>query len=365
LAKSKKISVMVSSRCKTDIKFKDKSSNLTEVRKELKKQLEAATFLDQNILEVWINETAPPSEGTSDSWDTCLRQVDDADIVLVLYNGDAGWTATDSGIGICHAELERALVQAPAKVWLITLNPMVTSTKETDVRFRDYVTINSLFTNAVTTGEEVIAKAKETLAAAVVHQVGLGLREAKKGRYHLGAALDWTRLDFENRKSSMEKILTEALGGAKQGLVNINGTNILFKVHAIPDTFATAEARELVGRPFLIDYKSIGTMPLKKAGNEGPVHLIGVHKTMTESQARTFIGHPNVILVNAPFGFYLADRIDHSQTIIVTECRDETSTRNGVQRCMDWLNKSGEKSNIIDRATKRKLIIQEIAKHQS
>lgn len=178
------------------------------------------------------------------------------------------------------------------------------------------------------------------MAAGIVHQVGLGLREAKKGKYHLGAALDWTRLDFENRKQTMEKVIAEALGSKKSGLVAIDKVKVVFVVHAIPDSFSTAEAREMVGRPFLVDYRMVDAAPLKNAANHGPVHLIGVHKSMTESQARTFIGHPNVILVNAPFGFYLADRIDHSQTLVVTECRDETSTRHGVQRCMDWLNQS-------------------------
>jgi hypothetical protein len=363
VATSKKISVMLSSRCRDNISFGGKTSTLTDVRTELKNQLEKSKFLDHLILDVWINELTPAQEGSTDSWDACLEQIDDADIVIVLYNGNAGWSVSPTGIGICHAELERALAQAPAKVRLIALDPLTASPTDKDQRFRDYIDAQSLFRSSASTGEDLIKVTKEVLAAAIVNQVGLGLREAKKGKYHLGAALDWTRLDFENRKASMEKVITETLGG-KANIIKLDKKNILFSVHAIPDAFSTSEAREMAGRPFLLDYKLVNDVPLSKAANHGPVHIIGVHKSMTESQARTFVGHPNIILVNAPFGFYLADRIDHSQTLIVTECRDETSTRHGVQRCMDWLMQSGEAEKIAVRAEKRKQILIEIAKHQ-
>lgn len=143
MATSKKISIMISSRCNDSISYDGKASTLSVVRKELKKELEKSKFLDQLILDVWINELAPADEGSTDSWDTCLREIDDADIVLVIYNGNAGWTVLPTGIGICHAELERALAQAPAKVRLIALNPLTTPPTDADTRFRDYVNTQS------------------------------------------------------------------------------------------------------------------------------------------------------------------------------------------------------------------------------
>lgn len=362
----KKIRVMISSRCNDPISYKGVPGTLTDVRKEIKRILETSKFLEHQLLEVWINELAPAEEGTKDSWDLCLQQIDDADIVIVLYNGDAGWTDLPNGIGICHAELDRALSIAPAKVRLIALD-LTPKTKPKDDEFRSYVAKRNLFRGGRTasTGEEVINITKETVAAALTEQVRLGLREAKKGTYHLGAALDWTRLDFGSRKVAIENTVSRTLG-AKSGdrLIThkIQGNDIVFSIHGIPDSFSTSEARELVGRPFLEDYKTLTEPQLKKAKSHGPIHIIGVHKSMTESQAQNYIGHPNIILVNAPFGYYLADRIDHSQTIILTQCRDETSTKHAVQRCLDWLEQSGEAALIADRATRRKLILAEIAK---
>lgn len=362
----KKIRVMISSRCTDMINFGGIEAELSDVRMELKEQIESEQLFGADILEVWINEDAPPDEGSTDSWDTCLREIDDADIVIVLYNGNAGWALTADGIGICHAELERALSQAPGKVRLIEIDPLKLTPNDRDNRFRSYVAAQSLFRGGtVTTGEALITRAKEALVAAIVHQVQLGVREAKKGKYHLGAALDWTRLDFSQRKQAIESAIAGVLGSPGDRILvqNISGTNVVCSIHGIPDAYSTAEARELVGRPFLIDYELVEDAPLSERNKVGPVHIIGIHKTMTESQARGFMGHPNVIIVSAPFGFYLADRIEQIQTLIITECRDETSTRHGVQRCIDWLSQSGEGAKVGTRARKRKAILKEVFKH--
>ena len=365
----KKIRVMISSRCRDEIEFEGRAQSLTAVRRELKRQILLDRYLDSELVEVWINEDEPPEEGSTDSWDACLQEIDNADIVIVLFNGNSGWTVSGGGVGICHAELERALSQAPAKVRLIEIEPLTATPIDKDLRFRDYVRTQSLFRGGtVRTGEELIGRAKEALAAAIVHQVQLGVREAKKGKYHLGASLDWARLDYSQRKNTIEAAIAGVLGGESGDRIlvhKVSGENLVMSIHGIPDGYGTAEARELVGRPFLNDYKLVDEAPLSERAKYGPVHTIGIHKNMTESQARKFFGHPNILLVNAPFGFYLADRIEHVQSLIVVECRDETSTRHGVQRCLEWLNQSGEGVNVALRAKKRRAILKEIAKHAS
>src|SRR5262245_50708873 len=80
--------VMVSSRC-NDPFPRDGGERLSIVRQKLKDELEAAELFGQRLFQVWINEDAPPASG-DDGWDACMKQVDDADVVLVLYNGNAG-----------------------------------------------------------------------------------------------------------------------------------------------------------------------------------------------------------------------------------------------------------------------------------
>ena len=75
MAKSSKLRVMISSRC--DDKFPADLSGrpLSEIRKELKMEIEAFEVFGKKIFEVWINEETPPQGGTWDSWDVCLRAV--------------------------------------------------------------------------------------------------------------------------------------------------------------------------------------------------------------------------------------------------------------------------------------------------
>src|SRR5437660_6713519 len=81
---------------------------LSEVRLELQKQLQAETFLGRGLLDVWINEEAGAEAGGTTAWDLCLGEVDEADVLIVIYNGQAGWTKDPGGLGICHAEMAHA-----------------------------------------------------------------------------------------------------------------------------------------------------------------------------------------------------------------------------------------------------------------
>src|ERR1700730_9433440 len=121
MAAPKKIRVMISSRCLDEISFQGKRASLSDVRKALKVDLENKQLLGSELFDVWINEDAPPAPGTDDSWEACMRQVRNADIILVLYNGVSGWAESSGEIGICHAELQTALAETPGKVRLIEL----------------------------------------------------------------------------------------------------------------------------------------------------------------------------------------------------------------------------------------------------
>ena len=112
------IRVMLSSRC-VDAFPAGSKTNLTDLRKELKREIESAEVLGRKLFEVWINEDAPPAEGAQDSWDACLQAVRDCDVLIVLSNGNAGWAAGDQDIGICHAEYMEGLRSAQAKVRLV------------------------------------------------------------------------------------------------------------------------------------------------------------------------------------------------------------------------------------------------------
>jgi hypothetical protein len=369
MAASSKIKVMISSRCNDPFPA-GATTTLTDIRRELKTEIEAAELFGKKLFEVWINEETPPKGGTWDSWDVCLQAVADCDILLVVSNGNAGWAKDAGGIGICHAELMTGLSTAPGKVWLVSLPPV--SSKKADEaarnkRFQEYVNAQNLFRGgAITTIADLRARVREALHDAVLTLTERGVRESSKGKFHSGEALDWSRRDFAARQQAMIRVLRESLNGRNKAAdidpavsVPLAGKPICFLPSGIPAALTVAAAREMVGQPFLRDHETFPVLSAHKA--VGPVHLIACHKTVTEAQAVRLLGFPDATVVSAPFGVYVADDVQKIQIILIANCRDETTTRHGVQRLFDWLEQTGEADRLAQRAQSRTNIIKAIS----
>ena len=215
MAKSSKLRVMISSRCDDKVPPKSSGQPLSDIRRELKSEIEGAEVFGRKVFEVWINEETPPQGGTWDSWDVCLQAVKDCDILIAIANGNAGWAKDGGDIGICHAELMTGLSQAPGKVRLIALkNIEITKTPEglRNKRFQEYVATQSLFRGGtVSTAEALKTRVKQALGDALVGLAQSGVLESSKGRFHSGQALDWTRLDFRSRRDEMRRVLHDAI----------------------------------------------------------------------------------------------------------------------------------------------------------
>jgi len=369
MATSTKIHVMISSRCNDRFPHGSGSSTLTDIRKALKRDIEAVEVFGKKAFKVWINEETPPKGGTWDSWEVCIEAVKDCDVLLVLFNGNAGWAKNSGDIGICHAELMTGLSQTPGKVWLISLgNVPVDDTEQghRNKRFQEYVGLQSLFRGGeVATIEGLTQRVKDALHDAVITLVQRGVRESSKGRFHSGQALDWNRLDFAGRQGEMSRVLREAIlhrTNAREDtgnlFVRLSGIEVLLVPHAIPAALGVAAAKEMVGQPFLKDYTFNAALSGKRGG---PVHLIGCHKTATEAQATKLLGFFDATVVSAPFGVYVADNIQKVQFAFISNCRDEANTRHGVQRLFEWLEQTGEDVLLAKRAKSRAKIVKTIA----
>ena len=190
-----KLRVMISSRC-NDMFPSSGGQSLSKIRIELKKEIEDIEVFGRQLFEVWINEEIPPQGGSWDNWDTCLLAVKGCDILLVLYNGDAGWEREQGGIGICHAELQAAMNLAPGKVRLVKLEGSTVEKTTRNERFQKYVTKLSLFRGrAVSNLDELKSQVTNTLADALIELAQAGVREAGKAKFSQGEALAWSRLD--------------------------------------------------------------------------------------------------------------------------------------------------------------------------
>lgn len=371
MARSSKLHVMISSRCNDTFPAGLSGRSLSEIRKELKAEIEALEVFGKNVFEVWINEETPPQGGTWDSWEVCIQAAYDCDIFIALSNGNAGWAENTGDIGVCHAELMTALSKAPGKVRLIELeNINVTMTEEgaRNRRFQEYVRTQSLFRGGtVSTEGELKIRVKEALHDALIALAQMGVRESSKGRFHSGQALDWSRLDFRARRVAINRVLCDTMrkwsGSKVDGdnlIVKLAGKGVLIVPDTIPAAITIGAAKEMVGQPFLRDHERSHVLEKGKYG--GPVHVIGCHKNATEVQATKLLGFPDATVVSAPFGVFVADKIQKVQFAFIVNCRDEANTRHGVQRFLDWLKQTGEDVLVADRAMARARIVAAIAK---
>jgi hypothetical protein len=370
-----KIRIMLSSRNKDLIPDGNGGAvALGEARERLKEELERDKLFGHQLLEVWINEEAGAESGAANIWDHCMDQMDLADIVVVIYNGEAGWGTAEGNVGICHGEMQRVLERSPSKLRVVTLSfpsdpalglvspeeaarknaPNLSFQREVSPFFNDQAKDRPSLDEAV----------KLAVVKSVVELAKTGSAEGRKGGYHLGAPLDWSRLTYPQRKQAMERVLRTYLTGHGAAgdpesqaplLLTRDGETVLVSTHAVPAGFGIAEARELVGRPYLRDHE----LQLSAAG---PVHIIACHKTCGESQVGSFMGHPDLFIVKTPFGFFVADLVSFVQTFFLVSCRDETSTKVALRRMFDWIDQSREMSRIAARGRSRQAILEAVAK---
>lgn len=368
LSETKPLSLLISSRCKDEIPFNGNRLPMSELRRALKKKLQDISIAGCRVFDVWIHEDESNASALIDIWEACKEKSRNADVFLMLYNGRAGWLGADTpvkdGVGICHAELAAAYNRSPAKVFSIQFTPVESAPAGSpDAAFQDYVKKLKIPGAQVKTGQGALERAGELAAAIVLGLAREGVGVNSSGGYFAGEALEWSRTNFQERR----RLMTEAVVGLLKSIdsaaalhppgnvaaVKIHDTTIGFVCDAIPASFTTAAARELVGQPFLRDHEITKGWD---AGIQGPVHVIACQKGVTEYQAIRQLGFPDAVVVSHPFGVYVADEVQKIQIAFIANCRDETTTREGVQNFLDWLDAHGEVEYLARRAQQRRQI---------
>jgi len=365
MAKSSKIKVMISSRCNDLFPLSSKPQiKLSDLRANMKKEIEGAVVLGGRPFEVWINEDAAES-AELDAWDECLRQARECDIFVVLFNGNAGWTGTGeyASIGICHAEFLTAYALAPAKVFLIDIfdrRAPNAPKRAADVSFQNRLERENRFGSSAKDVPSLEQAIRSRIVNATVKLVQQGVADAAHGKGYLGPALDWNRMPYPQRSAAMVAAVGAAIGSANPTkdssyrIATIEKKRILFRIDAVPDSMSVATAREMVGQPHLRD-DSAATLVERLDG--GPVHLVACHKGVTGTQAQKMLGFPNATVVVAPFGVYVLDPVQAIQIVLLSNCSDESTTRHNVQRFMEWLPQSEQAEPLAKFARKRKELV--------
>jgi hypothetical protein len=380
------IKVLISSRNNDHIPAKSGGTvSLLSVRQDLWRELEGETLCGQTLLKVWINEKAGGLTGGVDIWEDCRKALQDNHVVVVIFNGEAGWSFKDRGNGICYEEVKYTHDHFPSKLCLIDVSRAYASVRPAEAGpidakrekrnrdFADFITDLQFWMKEASDDESL----KEQVRVAVadkVSELAIAGSRGRKGRYYFGSPLDWSRLSYQERKRQLEATVVEVLDtqyglellplrtddeDETRGMVwKVPGGQLLLLVHGVPSSFSIAEARELVGRPYLFDHTSLAA---EDGGDlAGPIHVIACHKSCTESQIFSFMGHPDVYIVQAPFGFFAADLSSFAQTFFLTDCRDRSDTSWGIKEMFDWIAKAGEQTAVVARAQSRQRILQAV-----
>lgn len=382
MAQTKRIRVMLSSRIRTRFNHAvpDDGFVLSEARLSLKQALEDARLFGLPLFEVWTSES-PADAGlglTDTAWDESIKRTREADIVLVLYTGEAGWAAPKRDLGVCHAEYLEAWNGERAKLKVMRVAGAVLESRRRDEKLRDerfraeFERHNPTSPEAHSV-EEIVELGCRQVWEAMAQLTVLGRREARRGEYAHGGPLDWSRLDFARRKKEMEKALgryfidqrsdARVAGQDNCYVLPLDGRPLLFVCHAIPAALTVPAARELVGQPFLKDHNYVELSHRRSKQPAGPVHLIACQKSVSEAQAMRQLGYPDATIVKADFGVYVADGVQKIQMVFLANCRDASTTLDAAGKFFDWLDVTREAARLVQRAEGRRRIVRAILDH--
>lgn len=358
-----KFKVFISSR-NNDKLIVGESNNqtLTDIRLWLKKELEREKLLDKEVLDIRINESFN-SDATLDSYHACLDEVDQADFVIVLYNGEAGWAPDGVEIGICHAEYSRAIEKSAKKTSILDIQkfstPLSTDPKSisrNDLFKADIAKSNRFYNPLKLSGKHTIENFKSTLLKEIkntIHKHILDRIKLANTYYDLSGnaktILDWKKLKYSDRNNLIKEALIKLTSQSQHFKDIINIAN------AIPDNMSVEDAKAFTGRPFLEDHSKVS-----KKGKTGPLHFIAVYGNATEIQVKNLIGYPDVSVIKDEFGIYVWEQNNHIQIIFLTDCKTQNAINSKFLLFSNWASSSGELDKIKTRAKARLHILKAI-----
>lgn len=364
-----KIKIFISS--KVDPVFEgltETDYTLGKLRTFVKSELEKEEFLGEKIFDVILNEDGFEADFTRDAFEACLEKVSEADVIIILYSGDAGWAPDKKKNvnGICHEEYLIAVKDHPGMTFGLNISGHFTKYKyspEQQVRnksFKDdvegYYRFNEYLneTNATELQDYILKIIKADIQTSV-NKAFKAKRKADLSNTIFGKTLDWSKLNYNQRVAELNAEVEKDF----KDFVPFN--DIIVTRNVIPDNMSVTDARNYIKRPFLYEQDTIKLSKLKK----GVIHIISVYGNATEIQVKNLVGHPDLTVIKTPFGFYLWEQSTHIQIFFLINCKNPNTIKTRVQQVENWLRSSKERSKVQQRSLARFSILEAINKSQT
>lgn len=361
-----KLNVFISSRNNDTIKLKDgHGESLSNIRLFLKEELEKIKLFDKDFMEIRINEDFG-ADTTLDSYNKCLDEVKNSDLIIALYNGVAGWAPEGIDLGICHAELSKALDISTRKTAIINLEkyfeitPADAAEENRNKIFKKYTEQLNRFNNPlkVPTDKQTSDGIKEALLKSIKSIIYNNLIDRIKISniyYNISGnnniSLNWKKLKYTDRNNNITGILRNLISNSP------NFSKLITQAFSIPDNMSVDDARSFTGRPFLKDHELIQTMD---PSQYGPIHFIGVYGNATEIQVKNMVGYPDISAIRDDFGLYVWEQNTHIQLVFLVDCKTPEAIKSCFLLFNNWCDSTGEIENIKKRAEARFYILKAI-----
>lgn len=362
----KKIKIFLSSKVTPVFENIDVTDySLEKLRKFIKSEFENITFLDEKIFSIVTNEEGFESSFISDAFDACLENIKKCDLIVILYNGDAGY-APDGDIqanGICHEEYLAAIQNSPAATKGINISSYFTNIRyDADQKIRNTkfdVDINSYYRfleySTADTKHELEIYIKNLISGYIKTLLVSAFKAQKEidaVTTVFGKTLDWSKLTYIQRSNEIKSNSEISLRSIFK--------QIICKYHSIPDNMSISDARNEMGRPFLYEHELLSTTKLKS----GVIHFVSVYGTCTETQIKNLIGFPDITIIKGSFGFYCWVQSTQIQFFFLSKCINPSLFGTRKSQIENWLNSTKEKNNIKNRAKARYSILKAIVNAQ-
>jgi len=356
------IKVFLSSRVNSSFSNLDPKKSLKDLRKFLQEEIEKELFLNEKIFDVLINEGTFDSTLSKDAFQNCMDSLKSSNVVIILFNGEAGWPIADldSSNGICHEEYLAALQEFGDMSFGVNISsffklPEKGKAWERNMSFANDIAndFKHMETIEANDFDELKTKCLEQVKRYLIKAVENSFLTQKRvvaGSSIIPETLDWSKLSYSERINKMKETLQASLS------MNPEFSEIVCRYYAVPDSMSVADARNQLGRPFLYEQNEI----IGSEKSSGVIHFISVYGRVTPSQVKSLVGYPDLTVIKTPFGFYLWEKNVHIQIFFLQSCVNSNVIRLRIGEIEIWLNSSREKANIHTRAKRRFKILNAI-----